>query len=534
MLALDRVNAHLARYRSADLSAAAVLCDEHPPEAIAFTIVEPDLTSADLTYGLLREQSSAFAGGLVRLGVKPGDRVATLMSKSADYLVALLGIWRLGAVHVPLFTAFASGAIATRLHKSCAVMVICDADQRFKLDPSDHIPADPSWKVIVAGPDAPDGVYPFAAVLDHVAPLSEPTRLGGDGALVELFTSGTTGPPKGVVVPIWALASIRTYMELGLDVRPDDVYWCGADPGWAYGLYYAVLGPMALGIRGLLVHANHSPMLTWQVLQRYGVTNLAAAPTVYRSLRTVPSPGRVVLRSASSAGEPLTPDVNDWAVDALGVAVRDHYGQTEQGMLVNNHHHGSVSRPLRAGSMGHPMPGFSVVVLEAERDVAAGPGVVGRVAIETEHSPLMWFDGYNDSVDSVAKFNKDRRWYLTGDLGSADEDGYVSFVARDDDVILMAGYRIGPFEVESALATHPAVAECAVVAAPDPVRGEVAEAYIVLRDPALASEQLATDLQAHVRAHYAAHAYPRAVHFIDSLPRTPSGKIQRFVLRDRG
>jgi acetyl-CoA synthetase len=226
--------------------------------------------------------------------------------------------------------------------------------------------------------------------------------------------------------------------------------------------------------------------------------------------------------------------VNDWAVDALGVPVHDHYGQTESGMLVNNHHHPVLRRPLEPGSMGSAMPGWSVHVLYEDRDDVAPAGTLGRIAVDVPASPLAWFTGYPDAPDrSAEKFSADRRWYLTGDSGRLGPDGYFRFSSRDDDVIIMAGYRIGPFDVESVLATHPQIAECAVIAAPDPVRGEVLEAYAVLRDPDAACGALEGELQRLVKTRFAAHAYPRAVHFVDALPKTPSGKIQRFVLRDR-
>jgi acetyl-CoA synthetase len=517
------------------VSAAGIFCDSHPAEAVAFTVVQPDLTTADLTYGWLREQSARFAGGLTSIGVKPGDRVATLMGKSADFLVAVLGIWRLGAVHVPLFTAFAPGAISLRLASSAATAVLCDQDQRSKLEPGDDMPSDPPWLVITTGDGPRPGDRCFTDLLASGPPLDEPAVLGGDGPLVQIYTSGTTGTPKGVVLPISGLAALHAYLDFGLDVRADDVFWCAADPGWAYGLYYAVVGPMAVGRRSLLVQAGFTPELAWRVLIELGVTNFAAAPTIFRALRaSAPPTTPVRLRCASSAGEPLTPEVNEWAVDALGVEVHDHYGQTEHGMLVNNHHRPALERPLRPGSMGHPMPGWRVQILRNGADEVAPVGEVGRVAVGVEESPLWWFGGYHESPEATAaRFTPDRRWYLTGDAGRSEQDGYITFCARDDDVIIMAGYRIGPFEVESVLATHPAVAECAVVGIPDPLRGEVIEAFVVLREPTTASRELDVELQSFVKTRYAAHAYPRRVHFVDSLPKTPSGKVQRFQLRDQ-
>jgi acetyl-CoA synthetase len=203
-------------------------------------------------------------------------------------------------------------------------------------------------------------------------------------------------------------------------------------------------------------------------------------------------------------------------------------------MLVCNHHHPDLRRPLRPGSMGQDLPGWTSVILETDSDTPARPGTVGRLAMDLQASRLAWFTGYDgDPGRTSEKITADGRWYLTGDTAAKDEDGYVYFSARDDDLIIMAGYRIGPFEVESALAAHPSVAECAVIATPDDVRGEVIEAFVVLRSGHEQSEQLAAELQQFVKDRYAAHAYPRRVHFVEDLPKTPSGKIQRYMLRDR-
>jgi acetyl-CoA synthetase len=535
----DRVHDLLARYGDPRASVAALLCDQHPVDAVAYTVVQPDLSSAVLTYGQLRDKSERFAAALAGLGVAPGDRVATLMGKSAEYLVALLGIWRLGAIHVPLFTAFAPPAIVTRLLGSEARVVICDDTQHGKLAPGPEIPADPPWRVVVArsGPDAGQAGDPdFARLLAEHEPGFPAAALGGDAPIVHIYTSGTTGVPKGVIVPTVAIAGFRAYLEFGLDVRSGDVYWCAADPGWAYGLYFGVIGSFSLGVPSVFLQAGFSPELTWAVLRKEQVTNFAAAPTVYRALRAaeIPAPAGLPLRCASSAGEPLTPDVNQWAEQALGLPVHDHYGQTEAGMLVNNHHHPALRRPLKPGSMGQAMPGWAVRVLCADRDELAPAGTRGRIAVDTTTSPLAWFHGYaGNPAKSAEKFTADGRWYLTGDIGTVDDDGYVHFSSRDDDVIIMAGYRIGPFEVESVLATHPDVVECAVIAVPDRVRGEILEAYVVLAGGRDGSPELEAELQQLVRAQFAAHAYPRAVHFTGQLPKTPSGKIQRFVLRQR-
>lgn len=531
----SRIAELLALYSAGDACAAHLLCDQHDPEAPAHRIVAADLSFRDITYGELRRESERFAGVLKGFGIGPGDRVATLMGKTREYLVAVMGIWRLGAVHVPLFTAFAPPAIALRMQGSGAKAVVCDPSQRPKLAPGEAIPADPPWRVVTTG-EADEAAASFAALMAAASPVVQAAAMGGDAPLLHIYTSGTTGNPKGVIVPVRALASFHAYGEFGFDLREDDVFWCAADPGWAYGLYYAIITSFQMGVRSILLEGGFAAETALAVLEQQGVTNFAAAPTVYRSLRGagLPVPKGLKLRCASSAGEPLTPEVNEWAERYLGVTVHDHYGQTETGMLINNHHHPAVKRPVRPGSMGHDMPGWSLAVLEEDREEVAPPGTLGRVAIDLAASPLAWFTGYEgDAARTAEKFSTDGRWYITGDTASRDEDGYFHFSARDDDIIIMAGYRIGPFEVESTIATHPAIVESAVIAVPDEVRGEVIEAYVVLRDGHEASPALEEDIQQWVKSHYAAHAYPRRVHFAQSLPKTPSGKIQRFVLKQQ-
>lgn len=521
-------------YRAEDACAAELLCDRHPGEAVAFRIVGDDLSTRELTFGELTTRSTRIAAVLAERGVRRGDAVGVLMGKSAELPAVLLGIWRLGAVHIPLFTAFARPAIEMRLDGGDARVVVADADQVDKLD------ADAGRRVLQVGGAVP--TTPGRERLDDAlaaaddAPAAEPVRVGGDGTLVLLFTSGTTGTPKGVPVPVRALASMERYLLDALDVRPDDVFWNAADPGWAYGLYYGILAPLALGRTSILLHAGFSPALTWRVLETFGVTNFAAAPTIYRALRGEQSEAgtSVRLRCASSAGEPLTPEVVGWSSDALGAEVRDHYGQTEHGMVVGNLWKPELKADVVPGSMGFALPGWSCAVLADDADEPVRPGTVGRLAIDVEGSPMMWFGGYAGAPERTAeRFTADGRWYLTGDTAYQDEDGRLYFSSRDDDVVIMAGYRIGPFDVESVLVGHEAVLEAAVIGAPDELRGEVLEAYVVLRQDAEPTPELESELQQQVKREFAAHAYPRRVHVVETLPKTPSGKIQRFKLREQ-
>jgi len=507
----DLLTEWLTTYGSDGADVAHLLCDRHDPNAVAFTFIEPDLSSQALTYGALAERSKRLATVLADHEIAQGDRVPVLLSKGPDLVVTLLAIARLGAVYVPLFTAFATGAIQTRVEGSNAKLVITEPSQRAKLDPLEGI------RVLEHGAD-----------LNHMVasaqPIAASVAVGGDGAMLQLYTSGTTGRPKGVVVPVRALASFHCYMHYGLDVRGQDVLWNAADPGWAYGLYFGVVGPMVAGKPNLLLNAGFTPASTVSVLREFEVTNFAGAPTIYRALSKSGLIDGIRLRRASSAGEPLTPDIVGWAKEALGTEVRDHYGQTELGMVINNHWHPDVALPLKDGAMGQPMPGYTAGIVD------------GQIAIDVDASPLLWFTGYHEEPAKTAeRFTADRRWYLTADTGRIDEDGYYFFNARDDDVILAAGYRIGPFEVESVLVTHPSVSDVAVVGRPDPagIRGEVVEAFVVLADGAEPSDELGEELKRLVRDGYSKHASPRTVHFLDALPRTPSGKIQRYLLRAR-
>nr|WP_296774243.1 AMP-binding protein [Rhodococcus sp. (in: high G+C Gram-positive bacteria)] len=496
-------------YARSELSVASVLCDVHDRDRVAFTFVDAeDMSRYDLTFGELADRSACLATALRERGVRRGDRVPVLMSKRVELVVTLLALWRLGAVYVPLFTAFAKGAIELRVVGSQARLVITEAAHIHKLDEIDVSTLDIDQE--------------YRDLVDHDRPLLESVAVGGDGPFIQLFTSGTTGKPKGVVVPGRALSAFRTYVHYGLDVQEDDVFWNAADPGWAYGLYCAIVGPLVAGRTNILFSGGFTAESTARVLGDLGVTNFAGAPTIYRALSQLPSNRLPRLRRASSAGEPLTPDVIDWSRRELGVEVRDHYGQTELGMVIANGWHDDVSVPLRPGSMGRALPGFTAGIVD------------GQIAIDVAKSPLLWFEGYlDDPSKSAERFTADGAWYLTADTGRIDDDGFVYFAARDDDVILAAGYRIGPFEVESVLSNHPDVAEVAVVGRPDPdgIRGEIVEAFVVPAPGIRGSDTLAIELQDLVRNGYSKHAYPRRVHFTDSLPKTPSGKVQRYLLR---
>ena len=533
-----RVNELIDKYSNSPNSVQYLLCDQYPPNKLAYKIINENMEEYNLSYGELKTQSTLIANGLKKRGIKKGDRIATLMGKSKEYIVTLLAIWRIGAVHVPLFTAFSPPAITLRVNGSNSKIVFCDQKQQSKLKPSDDFVPQSKLDVITTASfeKTPNWADRWEDLLDTNAPIEEEAGLDPDAAIIHIFTSGTTGEPKGVSLPVKALACIEAYAEFAYDLRQTDIFWNAADPGWAYGLYCGILATLTTGTPAILFEGGFSAQATIDIIEKQKITNFAAAPTVYRSLRAdgVEISSRHRLRCLSSAGEPLTPEINEWAKAFFGLSVHDHYGQTETSMVINNHHHPDLKTSLRDGSMGKVMPGWSATVLKNDEDVPEEPGVPGRVAFIVSESPFSWFTGYvGNPKKSAEKFSKDGRYYLTGDTGSIDENGYFYFSTRDDDVIIMAGYRIGPFEVESALSTHKAVAECAVIATPDKVRGEVIEAFVVLMPRENKSEQLTKDLQKWVKTNFAAHAYPRHITYVEELPKTPSGKIQRFVLREQ-
>ncbi|MDR3554866.1 MAG: AMP-binding protein [Syntrophobacteraceae bacterium] len=536
----EAVLSWLKEYGGEQVSAAHFLCDRHAriPEKVALFYEDEQGETFKWTFRELQDLSSRMAGFLRSIGVKKGDRVAALLPKIPELFITTLAVWRLGAIYVPLFTAFGPDAIDYRVSDSSTCVVVTNAAQRPKLSETSVYSNGDIQVVTIAdmrGLGVEKGDYSFWHEVGKAAPVETPVPLTGDDLMIMLYTSGTTGSPKGVEVPIKALAAFRAYMEFGLDIREDDFYWNMADPGWAYGLYYNLVGPLLLGKSALLFNAHFNPPDIFRILSKYRVTNFASAPTAYRALKAagdkVAKQFPLHLRVASSAGEPLNPEVVEWSDRLLGVPIHDHYGQTELGMVANNHHHPDLKRPIKMASMGQSMPGFKMVVVDREgRELA--PGREGILAVDVLNSPLFWFRGYwKDENRTRDKFVGDGRYCVAGDTVTMDAEGFFSFSGRSDDIILCAGYRIGPFEVESALLKHPAVAEAAVVGKPDELRMETIKAFVALVPSVSPSDQLADELKAFVKKHLAAHQYPREIEFVDQLPKTPSGKVQRFLLR---
>jgi acetyl-CoA synthetase len=484
--------------------------------------------SRSLTFAALAELSRRFANLLASRGVGKGDRVAGFLPRIPETLVTMLGTWKLGAVYVPIFTGFGADAIAFRMGASGATVLCTQWEYR------DRVPVLPASVTIVtvAGPHpvAPGDVDFRAAVnaLDGPCPLARCRR---DDPAVLLYTSGSTGPPKGVAIATNFVLAIHPYMTWAVDLAADDVFWPTGDPGWGYGLVcYAVA--LAMGVPVVCHEAAPSPELALARLRELGVTNLATTPTVLRgvmalgdeTVRATP----VSLRCASSCGEPLNAEVVMFFRRVWDVTVMDQYGSSEFGLPIGNCN--ALEMDVRAGSMGLPLPGCRMAVVDDDgREV--DEGVVGQIAMRPSDVGYYSLGYWQDAERTRDLFRGP--WMISGDLARRDADGYFWFEGRADDVIKSAGYRIGPFEVESAILAHPAVAEAAVVGKPDPRRGHIVKAYVVLRPDARPAPGLADEIVDVVKQSVGRHQAPREIEFLAQLPKTESGKIQRFLLRRR-
>jgi acetyl-CoA synthetase len=523
------------RYTGPGVNLGELLCDAHAAAGADVLLCDGPTGITEMSYAQLRDDSQRLAGSLREAGVEAGDRVAVMLPKSPEILVALLAIWRLGAVEVPLFTAFGPDAAGFRAQHSGARLAITDAANRPKLE---EAVAQGLRVVCVADASGTvaEGDIDFAAAVRDGEPFAGVTR-DGDEMMILLYTSGTTGQPKGVEFPVKGLASVHSYQSHSLDLRPGDVFWNIADPGWGYGLWYGLVGTMLLGQRMILRGKPFDAEAIYETVARYGVTNLAGAPTAYRAMRAegVPDGFRESnrLRVISSAGEPLNPELLSWSERELGVAIHDHYGQSETGMTVGFHHDSRLHKEPSPGATGYPSPGFSMVVVGDDGELCE-PGAEGEMAVDIHESPLYWFRGYyKDPERTAERFRRGDRYYLTADAAYQDDDGLLHFASRADDVITSAGYRIGPFEVENALLAHDAVVEVAVIGTPDELRGEAVTAFVVTAPGAQAGDELAEELRQFIKSRLAKHLYPRHVVFTEELPRTPSGKVRRTVLREQ-
>jgi acyl-coenzyme A synthetase/AMP-(fatty) acid ligase len=506
------------------------------PGKLALLAVGPD-GGDPRRYGFadLARSSDRAARFLAARGVRKGDRVFVMLPRIPDWYDVVLGCIKLGAIPMPGTTLLTPRDVAYRITQAEAAVAVVDAEGTSKVD---QVAADcPSLRtrICLADDGRPGGGW--LSWTDGLAgagdgpPDAEPTG-AGDPMLV-YFTSGTVAYPKMV---------LHTQASLGIghqvtarfwqDLKPTDLHWTVSDFGWAKAAWGKLFGQWALGAANFLWDVRGKPDfdLMLRLVGEHGITTFCAPPTVYRALvlLDLASYDWSRLRHCVSAGEPLNPEVIKVWQQATGLTIYDGYGQTETVNLLANYR----CLEVRPGSMGKPTPGFDVVVVDDDGKVL-GPGEEGHVAVRVRpERPVGLFTEYwRDPQATADAFRGD--FYYTGDRAEVDEDGYFWFVGRSDDVILSAAYRIGPFEVESALVEHPAVAEAAVVGKPDPERGQVVKAFVVCAPGNQPSDELARELQEHCRTVTAPYKYPREVEFTDELPKTISGKIRRVELRER-
>ncbi|WP_042500322.1 acyl-CoA synthetase [Thermaerobacter marianensis] len=481
------------------------------------------------TFRHFARRSRQVTGLLRSFGVGRGDRVVVVLGREVAWWEVMLGLIRLGAVPAPGTTLLTARDLLYRIQRTEAVAVITDPQGAARVDEiRDQCP---SLRVgIVVGGTRP-GWIPYEEAV-AAAPPDEGEVTRADEPMLIYFTSGTTGYPKMVLHEHSYPLGHRVTGELWCDLQPGDLHWNVSDTGWAKAAWSSFCGPWVAGATVMVDRkpGKFDPQRTLALIERHRPTSLCAPPTVYRLLVLEPLDRYDLssLRSCVSAGEPLNPEVIHAWQKATGVIIRDGYGQTETVCMVANW----PGLPVKPGSMGKPAPHAEVAIVD-ERGQVLPPGREGDIAIRVEpERPVGVFREYWKDPEGTAA-RRVGPWYITGDRGIMDEDGYFWFVGRADDVIISAGYRIGPFEVESALVEHPAVAEAAVVASPDPVRGSIVKAFVVLAPGYAPSDALAAELQEHVKNATAPYKYPREIEFVGELPKTISGKIRRVELRER-
>ncbi len=517
---------------------------------VALRALTRDGSRVDLTYGELRARSNRVANALDDLGVVQGDSLFVLLGRVPDLYSAILGALKQGVIVSPLYPAFGPEPIRQRIELGSArVLVTSDQMYRRKIAPIRDALSSLEYVLLVggaAGEPAPPGTLRLEDLLDRASDEFEiPHTDPEDRALIH-FTSGTTGVPKGAIHVHEAVLSHHVTGGMALDLHADDVFWCTADPGWVTGMSYGVIAPLTHGATNLVDERDFDANRWYQTLQDQGVTVWYTSPTAVRMLMRagadLPTQYDLgALRFIASVGEPLNPEAVVWAERTLGLPIHDNWWQTETGgiMIAN-----IAACDIKPGSMGRPLPGVEAVILERDPDPEAEGGVLERdgdaVIADTGtegHLALRrgWpsmFRGYlNEDARYRATFIGD--WYVTGDLARVDDDGYFWFVGRGDDVIKSAGHLIGPFEVESALMEHPAVAEAGVIGVPDPVAGEVVKAFVSLAPGYDGDDDLRLELIGFARKRLGPAIAPRQIDFDQHLPRTRSGKIMRRLLRAR-
>ncbi len=507
------------------------VCDKHRQRSndIALFYENDRGDTKSFTFGQIKSLSDRFANALRALGVSRGDRVAIILSQRVETGIAHLAIYKIGAIALPLSVLFGRDALEYRLRDSGAKVVITGTSHSDML--ADMKQQLPDLDVIIGCDDAQERMG-FWPLLEKAKDSLQAVNTGADDPALLIYTSGTTGPPKGALVAHRSLLGNLPGFELSQNFFPreDDVFWTPADWAWTGGLMDGLLPSWYYG-RPILAYegGKFDAERVCHLLEKYEVKNAFIPPTALKMMRQVPNIGsrfKLAFRSIMSAGETLGEEVFRWAEDALRVSVNEMWGQTEFNYLVGNC---SEIMPVKPGSMGKPYPGHSIGVIDGEGQPMP-IGEPGELAARI-NDPVMFLNYWGKEEATREKFIGE--WFCTGDVGHWDDDGYLWFVGRKDDVISSAGYRIGPGEIEDCLLKHAAVAQAAVIGSPDELRGSIVKAFIVLAKGYEPTDELKTDIQVSVRTRLAAYEYPREIEFIKEVPMTTTGKVRRMELRQR-
>ncbi|HCX63965.1 MAG TPA: acetate--CoA ligase [Eubacteriaceae bacterium] len=483
------------------------------------------------TFEEMRRHSNKAANFLkTKADVEKGDRVFIFMPRSPQLYFLTLGIIKIGAIVGPLFEAFMEGAVKDRLEDSEAKVIITTPEllDRIPVDSLPHLK-----KIVLVNGDSeqyPNHMVSFDRHFPDMSDQFDIEWLDRNDGLILHYTSGSTGKPKGVLHVHQAMIQHYQTGKWVLDFKEDDVYWCTADPGWVTGTSYGIFSPWLNGVTNVILGGRFDPEKWYQTIEKYGVTIWYSAPTAFRMLMSagdhlIKKYDFSALRHVLSVGEPLNPEVIKWALNTIDRRIHDTWWMTETGaQMICNY----PSMDIKPGSMGKPIPGIEADIVD-DRGNPLPPNRMGNLAIK-KGWPSMMAAIWNNPEKYKSYFLNDT-WYVSGDSAYKDEDGYFWFQGRIDDVIMTSGERVGPFEVESKLLEHPAIAEAGVIGKPDPVRGEIIKAFIALRKEYSPSDELKEEIRLFVKKGLAAHAAPREIEFKDKLPKTRSGKIMRRVLK---
>ncbi len=512
------------------------------PHKLAILWVGPDgQVEERITFAQFAERSSRAANAFTTLGIKKGETVLVMLPRIPEWWESVLGLMKIGAIPIPCTTLLTPKDIQFRAEVAEAVGIITDREGASKFDQVRNECPTIRVAILAERPNADvagrEGWINYQQVVSEASPEFTGPKTRSDDPCLVYFTSGTVGYPKMVLHTQASYPIGHTITgKYWLDLHEDDLFWNLSETGWAKFAWSNLFGPWIQGAALFIQDARgkFNPIETLEMLNKYPITTLCAPPTAYRMMvldepiAYLKAHPPKALRHCVGAGEPLNPEVIKVWEEVTGMTIRDGYGQTETVLLCGNF----PPLKVKPGSMGKPSPGFDVDVIDDEGKPLP-PGKEGDIAVRIKPQRPTWMfkEYWRNPEATEASIRGD--WYITGDRAYKDEDGYFWFVGRADDVIISAGYRIGPFEVESALKEHPAVAESAVVASPDEVRGEIVKAFVVLAPGYKPSPELAQELQDYVKNVTAPYKYPREIEFVDSLPKTISGKIRRVELRER-